>query len=107
VKIKGRPVYLQARKGRTPELAAKSITISDVKITDISIPFATFVVTCSKGTYIRSLARDLGEKLGVGAIVTELRRTQIGALSVHNALSFDMLYELRNYLTQPEQVAVQ
>jgi tRNA pseudouridine55 synthase len=102
VKIKGRPVYMQARKGRTPELAAKSISISDVTIINISIPLATFAVTCSKGTYVRSLARDLGDKLGVGAIVTELRRTQIGAFSVDNALSFDMLEELRSLLKQPE-----
>jgi tRNA pseudouridine55 synthase len=102
VKIKGRPVYMQARKGRTPELAPKSITISDVRIIDISLPFATFAVTCSKGTYVRSLARDLGDKLGVGGIVTELRRTQIGEFSVDNALTFDMLYELRSLLKQPE-----
>jgi tRNA pseudouridine55 synthase len=98
VKIKGKPVYKHARKGRTPELAAKAITITEVAIVSIDLPFVTFVVTCSKGTYIRSLARDLGETLGTGAVVTELRRTRIGSFSVENALTFEMLYELRNYI---------
>lgn len=104
VKIKGKPVYLHARKGRTPDLAAKSITITDVRVNEIALPYASFSVTCSKGTYIRSLARDLGEKLGVGAVVTELRRSAIGSFSVENALTFEMLYELRSYLKQPEDV---
>ncbi len=102
IKIKGKPVYKLARRGKTPELQPKNITITEVSVTKIEMPYASFIVTCSKGTYIRSLARDLGEKLGVGAVVTELRRSAIGSFSVENALTFEMLYELRSYLRQPE-----
>lgn len=105
VKIKGKPVYKHARKGRTPELAPKKISITEVEVNDISLPLATFTVTCSKGTYIRSLARDLGATLGAGAIVTELRRTQIGRFSVNNALTFDMLYELRTTIPTEEKIS--
>lgn len=96
VKIKGKPVYKHARKGRTLELAPKKIIITNVTMLDSALPYARFSVTCSKGTYIRSLAHDLGMHLGVGAVVTSLRRTQIGEFDVRNALTFEMLYDLRS-----------
>ncbi len=68
----GKRVYESARKGITLELDARTVTVDTFEITGISLPEIHFRIVCSKGTYIRSLARDLGELLGVGAYLSEL-----------------------------------
>ena len=86
VKIKGKRAYDIARKGGQAEIKSRVVQIYDFKITRIELPEVDFLVSCSKGTYIRSLARDFGEKLNSGAYLTNLRRTAIGDYRVEDAL---------------------
>lgn len=89
IKMDGKRLYDIARKGETAEIQSRKITISDFEITRIALPEVDFRVSCSKGTYIRSLANDFGQKLNSGAYLSALRRTRIGNFSVENALSID------------------
>jgi tRNA pseudouridine55 synthase len=86
VKVDGKRAYLLARKGEEPEIKPKIITISEFEITRIELPEVDFKIVCSKGTYIRSIARDFGKKLESGAHLTTLRRTKIGAFKVEDAI---------------------
>jgi len=86
VKVNGKRAYDIARSGGTAELKSKIINISEFEIKRIDNNKISFRVVCSKGTYIRSLARDFGEKLNSGAYLTNLRRTKIGNYSVEDAL---------------------
>ena len=89
----GKKLYELARKGRTVERSSRSITVYDFSITKIELPNIDFEITCSKGTYIRVLANDLGEKLGSGAYLSSLRRTAIGDFSVSDALTVEEFAE--------------
>ncbi|MCL2247561.1 MAG: tRNA pseudouridine(55) synthase TruB [Lentimicrobiaceae bacterium] len=86
VKVDGKRAYLLARAGEEPEIKPKQITISTFEITRIALPEVDFKITCSKGTYIRSIARDFGQRLESGAHLTALRRTRIGEFRVENAI---------------------
>jgi tRNA pseudouridine55 synthase len=85
-KTGGERAYVLARAGLTPDLAASEIDVYALEITRIDPPEVDFTVTCSAGTYIRAIARDAGDRLGVGAHLTALRRTAIGELTVEDAL---------------------
>jgi tRNA pseudouridine55 synthase len=85
VKHEGRRAYAYARKSQDLTLQARHILISEFEITRIEMPEVDFRVVCSKGTYIRSLARDFGEALGSGAYLQSLRRTRIGEYRLENA----------------------
>jgi tRNA pseudouridine55 synthase len=87
VSVEGRRAYQAARKGENLTLKSRQVEIFDFEIEKITLPEVFFRVRCSKGTYIRSLAHDVGQKLGVGAYLSALRRTQIGEFRVENALS--------------------
>ncbi len=87
VKIKGKRAYQYARDDEEVKLKPKQIEIKEFEITNINMPEVEFRVVCSKGTYIRSLARDFGEKLNSGAYLIGLRRTKIGNYSVEDALT--------------------
>ena len=87
IKIEGNRAYDLARKGVEVEMKSRATTINYITDVEINLPFISFTVGCSKGTYIRSLAHDIGEELGVGAYLTKLRRTKIGDYSVENASS--------------------
>ena len=89
VKMGGKPLYKLARKGVTVEREKRVVTVHEIRITRFSLPLLEMRVSCSKGTYIRSLCHDMGEVLGVGAHVTELERTRIGGFSVADALTLD------------------
>ena len=95
IKINGQRAYKTARKGDTPEVKPRLLKIDDFKITAEDWPEVHFEVSCSKGTYIRSLAYDFGEKLGTGAYLSSLRRTGIGPFNVQDAYS---LQELENII---------
>ncbi|TAL70046.1 MAG: tRNA pseudouridine(55) synthase TruB [Bacteroidetes bacterium] len=90
-KIKGVPAYKLARKDKQIKLEPKQIEISEIQIKSIEIPFISFKIVCSAGTYIRALARDIGIKLGCGAYLYELRRTAIGNYQLEDALTIDEL----------------
>ncbi|HLT82359.1 MAG TPA: tRNA pseudouridine(55) synthase TruB [Cyclobacteriaceae bacterium] len=91
VKVGGTPAYVLARKGKPVELKPRSVHIHEFEITDINLPEVDFLVTCSKGTYIRSLVRDFGAHLKVGAYMAALRRTRIGDFRVEDALTIDAI----------------
>lgn len=94
IKIKGVPLYKLARKGQTVERPPKLIHLYRFDLLDFTPPDVRFVVACTKGTYVRTLAHDIGEALGVGAHLTQLRRTHIGRLDIANAAPLDELLSL-------------
>lgn len=85
VKKDGKRAYELAREGKDVKLKSRKVNIEDFEIIDFQNQKVKFRVSCSKGTYIRSLANDFGEILGVGAYLSELRRTKIGNFSVDDA----------------------
>lgn len=89
VKIDGKRAYKYARKGKPVELKAKVLSIPEIELISFEPPHARVRVVCSKGTYIRALARDIGEALGCGAHLTALRRTRVGRFSIADCLSID------------------
>jgi tRNA pseudouridine55 synthase len=86
-KLGGESAHRRARRGEPVELQPSPVTIHEVELLALSLPEVTFRLRCSTGTYVRSVARDLGERLGVGAYLTALRRTSIGPLRVEDALA--------------------
>jgi len=89
IRIDGRRAYKIARAGETAEIKSKEIEINMFEITRIALPEVDFRVVCSKGTYIRSLARDFGLALNSGAHLTALCRTRIGEYELKNAMSIE------------------
>ena len=85
-RINGKRAYDLARKGISPQLKPQTVEIYSLEITNWDWPFVSLRVKCGKGTYIRSLAHDLGQKLGCGGYVKELRRTAIGDFKVEQAV---------------------
>ncbi len=96
VKVKGRRAFEFARNGEELKLQPKKIVIREIQLEKFDLPLVELKVICSKGTYIRSLARDIGEELNCGAYLTELRRTRIGIFKVENAMSVDFFLENLN-----------
>ncbi|HLO43561.1 MAG TPA: tRNA pseudouridine(55) synthase TruB [Leadbetterella sp.] len=93
IKVKGKRAYEAAREGKTLELKAREIEIKEFDIDTTAFPEIAFRVVCSKGTYIRSLARDFGEAVNSGAYLSELRRTKIGDFSVANAETVETMVQ--------------
>lgn len=87
IKKDGVALYEHARKGLDVKLEARKVTITEFEITNIELPFVSFRVSCSTGTYIRSLANDFGAALGCGGYLSSLRRTRIGEFNVDDAMS--------------------
>lgn len=85
IKVEGKALYELARKGQEVEIKSRKIQILEFEITSVNLPYVDFRVTCSKGTYIRSLANDLGQTLGCGGYLTALRRTKIGVYCIEDA----------------------
>ena len=94
IKVNGKKLYELARKGVTVERKPRRVSIEKIEIKDITPPFATIRVYCSKGTYIRTLCHDIGEKLGCGAAMKELRRIESGDFSVEDAVSISKVQDL-------------
>lgn len=90
-KVDGTRLYKLARRGRTVERRAREICIHSITSVRIAIPSVQVKVVCSKGTYIRSLVDDIGQRLGCGAHVTALERTRIGQFRLNDALCIDDL----------------
>lgn len=90
-KIDGEAMHQRARRGEHVELEPCRVTVHEITLLSCELPDVRFSVRCSSGTYIRSIARDLGDALGPGAHLTSLRRTAIGAFGVEGALTVDDL----------------
>lgn len=91
IKVDGQPLYNKARKGEMIEVKPRAVEISDFTITHVNMPFIDFEVSCSKGTYIRSLAYDFGKALDSGGYLTELKRTAVGEYQLKEAWNLDDL----------------
>lgn len=91
IKIKGKKAYELARKGIKPELKPRKVKIYNIELLDYKWPKLKIEVKCGKGTYIRSLANDVGEKLSCGAYLEKLIRTQIGKFNIDNSVRIDKL----------------
>jgi tRNA pseudouridine55 synthase len=95
-KVDGQRLYKIARRGGHVDAPAKEITIFEFEITKVDLPEMGFRIVCSKGTYIRSIARDLGQAVGSGAYLTSLRRTRSGDFHVDDAVTIQQLMALRS-----------
>ncbi len=93
-KVDGRRAYSLARKGQEVELKPKVLVIDELELLDYAPESITIRVVCSKGTYIRALARDIGEALGTGAHLTALRRTRVGDCRIEDCLNVEQTAEL-------------
>ncbi|MBO4596407.1 MAG: tRNA pseudouridine(55) synthase TruB [Bacteroidaceae bacterium] len=87
--IDGHRAYELARKGKDVPLKAKTLVIDEIELLECELPYIKIRVVCSKGTYIRALARDIGEALGSGAYLTSLRRTRVGDVKVEDCLKLE------------------
>jgi tRNA pseudouridine55 synthase len=93
IKVDGQPLYKRARKGEKVAIKSRTVEIFDLQWSQVAIPDVDFRVQCSKGTYIRSLANDIGQALESGAYLTALCRTQIGEYRLEDAWKLDRLIE--------------
>ncbi|MDO5133684.1 MAG: tRNA pseudouridine(55) synthase [Eubacteriales bacterium] len=103
VKVNGKRLYDMARKGITVERKPRRITIYEICIERIELPFVTMRVRCSKGTYIRTLCEDIGEVLGTGAAMQSLLRTRVGQFTLEDAKRLDEIEQIAK--TAPEELA--
>jgi tRNA pseudouridine55 synthase len=103
ISVGGRRAYDLAREGKAVELAARAVSVHAIHVLDYAWPTARVRVRCGKGTYIRSIARDLGLALGTGGMLTALRRTRSGDLRVEAARSLDQLPDV---LSQKQLLAM-
>lgn len=93
VKVKGKRAFDYARSGEEVKLQAKKIVIHEVEIEDFDLPYIKLRIACGKGTYIRALARDIGEALNCGAYLTALERTRVGEYKLSDAFKVDYFLE--------------
>lgn len=100
LRVNGKRLYKYARKGQSVEIAERPVTIFDIEIDAFDLPEVKLTVTCGKGTYIRSLAHDLGLTLGSRAHLSELRRTFTGIYSAKNAFTPE---EIQDYLSEDKK----
>jgi tRNA pseudouridine55 synthase len=101
IKHEGTPLYKLARKGKTVEREPRLVHIYDLRQLKLELPRVHFRVSCTKGTYVRTLCHDIGETIGCGAHLAELRRTRSGKFDVANAKPLAELLELRRDTLQP------
>lgn len=96
IKVNGKKLYELARAGQVIERQPRPVTIHSIQIRSTDLPRVTFDVSCSKGTYIRSLCRDIGEKLGCGAVMERLIRTEVKGFTIEESLTLDAVEKARD-----------
>ncbi len=96
LKVNGKKLYELARAGKEVERQARPIVIHELEILDMQLPVVKMRVLCSKGTYIRTLCADIGAKLGCGAAMKSLLRTQVGIFKLEEAVTLKQLEEMRD-----------
>lgn len=96
LKVKGKRLYELAREGVEVERQPRPIHIRQITVQDVSLPRVAFEVTCGKGTYIRTLCHDIGQKLGCGGCMEELTRTRSGMFGIDQALTLSQVEKLRD-----------
>ncbi len=96
LKVNGKKLYELARAGKEVERTARQVFIHEIEILEIKLPVVKMRVACSKGTYIRTLCEDIGEKLGCGGTMKSLLRTKVGSFSLNKAITLQQLEEIRD-----------
>jgi tRNA pseudouridine55 synthase len=96
LKVNGKKLYELAREGKEIERTARRVQIKEIEITDISLPVVKMRVVCSKGTYIRTLCADIGEKLGCGGTMKSLVRTRVERFKIEDALTLSQVQALKD-----------
>jgi tRNA pseudouridine55 synthase len=96
IKVNGQKLCNLARKGQVVEREARKVTVHEIEILDIKLPVIKMRVHCSKGTYIRTLCDDIGEKLGCGGCMQSLERTRVGIFGKEDALTLDEIQKLKD-----------
>lgn len=96
IKVNGKKLYELARAGKEIERKARRVCIQHIRIMETDLPYVRLHVGCSKGTYIRTLCADIGEKLGCGATMVELTRTRVGQFDIEEAVTLAELEKLRD-----------
>lgn len=91
IKVNGKRAYALARQGEEVDLKARPVQIQSIKIVSYDWPMLSIDVVCGKGTYIRSLGRDIGAELGVGGMLTALRRTRVGQFTLEQAMTLEQV----------------
>ena len=110
LKVNGKKLYELAREGREVERAPRHVDIPYIRILEITLPEVRFVVGCSKGTYIRALCADIGDKLGCGAAMAALKRTRVGSFRIEDAIRLSKVEELMqlgtygNFVIAPDSI---
>jgi tRNA pseudouridine55 synthase len=89
IKKDGKRLYTLARAGNTIDVPKRKVHVNEFSLTGLRLPDVSFKISCSKGTYIRSLAHDFGQTLGCGAYLTQLKRTAIGTYKLSESYSLD------------------
>ncbi len=93
VKHQGQRLYQLAREGKSVERIARKVRIDEVKLLSFALPEVEFVMACSKGTYVRQLAEDVGDALGCGACISQIERTRVGPFDIKDAVKLEDLNE--------------
>ena len=106
IKHEGTPLYKLARKGKTVERKPRLVHIYDFRLLKLELPCIHFRVSCTKGTYVRTLCHDIGEQLGCGAHLAALRRTRSGEFDVKHARTLDELLTFRREQLQPHVIPI-
>ncbi len=91
LKVNGKKLYELAREGKEIERKPRRVELPYIKILEMELPYVRYIVGCSKGTYIRSLCADIGEQLGCGAAMAELKRTKVGNFFVEESITLDQI----------------
>lgn len=110
LKVNGKKLYELARAGKEVERQPRHVDITYIRILEMDVPEVRFVVGCSKGTYIRTLCADIGEQLGCGAAMAQLKRTRVGNFRIEDAITLSQVEEFmqqgtyQKYITAPDSV---
>ena len=110
LKVNGKKLYELARAGKEVERQPRHVDIAYLRIVEMNVPEVRFVVGCSKGTYIRSLCADIGERLGCGAVMAQLKRTRVGNFRIEDAVTLSQVEACmqqgtcQQYVTAPDSV---
>jgi len=99
VKFQGKRLYQLARKGLEVQREPRRIKIDSLNLENFSLPYVSFSVECSKGTYVRKLGEDIGELLGCGACISQIKRTRVGPFGIENSIALESVDEshIRNW----------
>jgi tRNA pseudouridine55 synthase len=107
IKVEGTRAYASARRGQTVSLTARPVRVDAIRVHGYAWPFIDIEIDCGKGTYVRSIARDLGRALGCGGLVESLRRTRVGPFTAEQGIGPDSDGEtMRNRVIPPDRLGI-